>query len=338
VDKPRRIPVNKATGSVRRRTLRAAALVALSVRIPTLTALLIASLAACTANRPKIVVDENGPQYPNGTGSFAIFQQHYQYLYTLQSSANPDPAQIRASANALVREGSSLAYQLCGSFFKTAGTEQQYLLFGRDVIGVAGTLATGILGATNAGSAAIGAVGIGSGAALSAISIYARNFLFSEDNVQAVQNLTLNAMSAATATALERTDYDFFTAVQAIMDIQSVCEVQSILALVRQSINQAKPQVVSVNNNRIAVEVPPQQAIQIRQSGLNPAAAAEWLRLQDPAAIRKAANGLDNFSTYSDAAQFPLAGPVAASIWVIRNDSDPRHLADVARRLGWSGQ
>jgi hypothetical protein len=192
----------------------------------------IGSLVACTANRPKIVVDENGPQYPNGAGSFAIFQQHYENLKALQISQN-DPAQIRASANALVREASSLAYQLWGSFFKTAGTEQQYLLFGRDLIGVAGTLTTGILGATNAGSAAIGAVGIGSTAALSAISIYARNFLFSEDNVQAVQNLTLNAMSAATATAVKRTDYDFFTAVQAIMDVQSVCEVQSILALVR---------------------------------------------------------------------------------------------------------
>jgi hypothetical protein len=291
---------------------------------------------ACTANRPKIVVDENGTQYPNGTGSFAVFQQHYQNLYTLQISENPDPAQIRASANAVVREGSSLAYQLCGSFFKTAGTEQQYLLFGRDLIGVAGTLTTGILGLAHAGSTAVGAVGIGSTAALSGISIYARNFLFSEDNVQAVQNLTLNAMSAATATALKRTDYDFFTAVQAIMDVQSVCEVQSILALVRQSINQAKPQVVPGNNNRIAVEVPPQQPI--LQSGLNPAAAAAWLRLQDFAQIRTVANNLDNFSNYSDVGQFPLANPAFAAQWVDRNDSDPRHLADVARQLGWNGQ
>jgi hypothetical protein len=223
-----------------------------------------APLMACTANRPKIVVDENGPQYPNGSGSFAIFQQHYQSLYMLQLK-NDDPAKIRASAKALVGEGTGLAYQLCGSFFKTAGTEQQYLLFGRDLIGVAGTLATGILGATHAGADATAAVGIGSGAALSLISIYAKNFLFSEDNVQAVQNLTLSAMSAATKIAVQRDDYDFFSAVQAIMDVQSVCEVQSILSLVRQSINQAQPE-AAAENNRISVKVPPQQALPISRT------------------------------------------------------------------------
>lgn len=297
--------------------------------------LVLGSLVACTANRPKIVVDENGPQYLNGSGSFAVFQQHYQNLYELQIAANSDPTKIRASAVTLVKEGTSLSYQLCASFFKSAGTEQQYLLFGRDLIGVAGTLATGILGATHASPGAIGAVGIGSGAALSGIAIYARNFLFSEDNVQAVQNLTLGAMGAATTSALQRTDYDFFTAVQAIMDVQSVCEVQSILSLVRQSINQAQPQAATVDN-RISVKVPPQQPI--RQSGINPSPAAEWLRVQDPASIKSAATILDNYNAYSDAAQFPLAGSVAVLDWVNRNDSDPRHLAEVARRLGWRGQ
>jgi hypothetical protein len=113
------------------------------------------------------------------------------------------------------------------------------------VIGVLGTLATGVLGATGGSSAATGAVGITSGALLSGISIYSRNFLFSEDNVQAVQDLTLKAMSAQTTASLERASksahYSFFDAVNDIMDIQAICEVQKILSLVRNSIRQAQP-------------------------------------------------------------------------------------------------
>jgi hypothetical protein len=321
VDKPRRIRVKRAARLVRYRAS-CAAPVAVRGGRAVATALVIGSLVACTANRPKIVVDENGPQYPNGLGSFAIFEQHYQNLYKLQISENPDAAKIRASAITLVKEGTGLAYQLCGSFFKTAGTEQQYLLFARDLIGVAGTLATGILGATHASPGAIGAVGIGSGAALSGISIYARNFLFSEDNVQAVQNLTLTAMSAASAGALQRTDYDFFTAVQAIMDVQSVCEVQSILSLVRQSINQAQPQAV-ILDNRISVKVPPQQPIPISRTSaalclrglLN--TGSEATRAANEAAIRKemTALGVPQMSV----TRFVFTGQAAQQEQVARN-------------------
>jgi hypothetical protein len=160
----------------------------------------------------------------------------------------------------LTAEGASLAYQLCASFFKKAGTEQQYLLFSRDVIGVIGTLATGILGATHASPEATAWVGIGSGAALSGISIYTRNFLFSEDNVQAVQDLTLKAMTAQTtatmALANANANYTFFDSVRDIMNIQAVCEVQNILSLVRSSIHQASPVAMVSPGGQISTIVP----------------------------------------------------------------------------------
>jgi hypothetical protein len=160
----------------------------------------------------------------------------------------------------LTAEGASLSYQLCSSFFKTAGTEQQWLLFSRDVIAVIGTLTTGILGATHASPAATAWVGIGSGAALSGISIYARNFLFSEDNVQAVQDLTLKAMAAQTAATLKLAkekgnDYSFFDSVRDIMNIQAVCEVQNILSLVRNSIRQASLETTRSSGNQITTDV-----------------------------------------------------------------------------------
>ena len=297
-------------------------------------------IAGCTAYQPKIVVDENGPQYPNAPGSFALFNKHYHDLYLVQFQDNPNNTDlIHEKSENLVREGTALSYQLCQSFFKRAGTEQQWLLFGRDVIGVVGTLATGILGASRASQAATGWVGIGSGAALSGISIYSRNFLFSEDNVAAVQNLTLKAMSDATDKALAagRTHPDLFSAVNDIMQVQAVCEVQNILLLVRQSINQVQPQAVAVGN-RIETQVPPQQAQPIVQPGLNSSSAAEWLRSQDPGKVKNAAALVDNYKVYSDAAQFPLAGSTFARLWIDRNDSDPKHLADVARKMGWRGQ
>jgi hypothetical protein len=162
-------------------------------------------LVACTANAPKIVLSERGVSNSgtSGPSTINLFSQHYQILYykfmgiVPPTSVSSDTSQGGSVTPVLLTaEGASLAYQLCSSFFKKAGTEQQYLLFSRDVIGVIGTLATGILGATHASPEATAWVGIGSGAALSGISIYTRNFLFSEDNVQAVQDLTLKAMTA----------------------------------------------------------------------------------------------------------------------------------------------
>jgi hypothetical protein len=221
-------------------------------------------LSSCTANQPKIVVDEAGLKNTTNSGSFAALNAKYEALRkaTSEGKATLDNnTPIAAAAYDLVKAGTSVAYQQCSTFFKTAGTEQQYLLFSRDVIGVVGTIATGVLGATHASPAATAWLGLGSAAALSTISIYARNFLFSEDNVQAVQNLTLTAMSAATDAALspKRNPYDFLTAVQAIMDVQSVCEVQNILSLVRQSLNAAQPTASPSFSGRITVSVPPQQ-------------------------------------------------------------------------------
>lgn len=232
-----------------------------ALRSQAVLAILCGLLVACTANRPRIVLNEDGLYTKSDSGSFAAFTARYDALRNAAKEGIVDStkAPTAAQATALVKSGTAIAYELCSSFFRTAGTEQQYLLFSRDVVAIVGTLATGVLGATNAGAAATGWVGVGSGAALSGISIYSRNFLFSEDNVQAVQNLVLGAMSEATARALERNNYDFDTAVVAIMDVQSVCEVQHILSLVRQSINAAQPKAtVSPDGARIRVDVPVQ--------------------------------------------------------------------------------
>ena len=229
------------------------------LRAPVLVGSLLVS--GCTAYQPKIVVDENGLRNRSDAGSFRALKAKYDALQKATNARSltvEGGESIGSASRALVKAGSNVAYQQCMSFFKTAGTEQQYLLFTRDIVGVAGTIATGVLGLTNAGATATAALGIGSGAALSGISIYSRNFLFSEDNVQAVQDLTLKALNEAAQAAVspDRGDYDFDTAVTAIMDVQSNCEVQKILSLVRQSISGAQPVATATPNGRIGVIVP----------------------------------------------------------------------------------
>jgi hypothetical protein len=210
------------------------------------------------------------------------------------------------------------------------------------VIGVLGTFATGVLAATHSSPAATAGVGIGSGALLSGISAYSRNFLFSEDNVQAVQDLTLKAMTAQTTASLARAkaaaDYSFFDAVKDIMDIQAICEVQKILSLVRNSIGQAEPVTTVSPGGHLSTDVGPQRALTI--SGVNALPAAVFLQNRagrDPSAVLAAVRQVNNIKNYGDRdMRFGTASDVTT--WVFNPNSDQRHLEAVARKLGWSGQ
>jgi hypothetical protein len=297
------------------------------------------------------VVSEAGVSNPDTSAPSTInlFNEHYRELYDQNFGTRISrAAQSAGDAHAftapapivLTREGAGLAYQYCSSFFKTAGTEQQYLLFSRDVVGVVGTLATGVLGATRASPAATAAVGLGSGAMLSGISIYSRNFLFSEDNVQAVMDLTLKAMTSQTTALLARAsvagaDYGFFDSVKDIMDIQAVCEVQKILSLVQESIHQSQPTSKPNAGGQITTEVGPQGALTI--SGVNTVPAAVYLQAQDIRAVQAAVQRVDNLTLYHEPnARFGTAGDTTT--WLYNPGSDQKHLEDVARSMGWSGQ
>jgi hypothetical protein len=294
-------------------------------------------LSGCSAYAPRVVVTEAGVQNSNTTQASTInlFNEHYNQLYEQElSTAQENIRPVKAID--LTAEGASLSYQFCSSFFKRAGTEQQYLLFSRDVIGVIGTLATGVLGATHASPAATASVGITSGALLSGISAYSRNFLFSEDNVQAVQDLTLRAMASQTAATLARArgldpNYQLHDAVKDIMDIQAICEVQNILSLVGNSIHQAELVSSVSSGGQVSTDVVPRRGLTI--VGLNTTSAAVFLQnqaLQNPgallAAIRRAAPEL-SFRTSSDAVT-----------WTFNPKSDRQQLEAVAKTLGWSEQ
>ncbi len=199
-------------------------------------------VTGCGFEGPSPIVSASGMTAPAGAGTTAIFRSAFDASY-----ANPTDSQAAAR---MVKVGAELQYQLCRDFFRSAGKEQQWLLFGKDFLAVAGTLTTGILGAVSvasggAGNAtAIAWTGLGTAAGVSTINLYARNFLFSEDNVGAVQKLTLDAVSTARTAAFSEerlASYDFASGISALIDIQAQCEVQNILNLVRDAIGIARP-------------------------------------------------------------------------------------------------
>ena len=303
-------------------------------------------LAGCTANAPKIVVTEQGLVNTSTGKASSVdgFAADYQALFnqTFNTTMATNAAARQVTAVQVTQAGANLAYQFCASFFKTAGTEQQYLLFSRDVIGVVGTLVTGVIGATKGSPAAAAIVGIGSAAALSGISAYSREFLFSEDNVQGVQDLTLSAMAAQTTAVLMEArkageKYGFYDSVRDIMEIQAVCEVQSILALVRHSIVNAKPS-AQVINGRVSTDVREQVAANapIVITELNRTSPAKFLQSQRLADVVAAVRAMDN-SKYRDSAR-PLKTANDIVNWLSDAGSDTKHLEDVAKKLGWRGQ
>lgn len=200
--------------------------------------LAVASLAALTLSgctvEPGLVVNEHGPisaAPASELSSLGIFKSRYERLVEDQASSE--------KAFAVVEAGTQLEYQLCSSFFRSAGLQQQELLFSKELITFIATAATGVLGAARASPSAIAWIGLGGASAVTGANIYTRNYLFSEDNVEAVQDLTLRAVGAARDAALaedRRDSYNYSSAISTVMDVQSVCEVQHIINLARDAI------------------------------------------------------------------------------------------------------
>lgn len=191
------------------------------------------ALAGCSVEPGRVVTEEGPVSSAAGTdkSSFGVFRERYDALIGDQGSSE--------KAFGLVEAGTQLQYQLCSSFFASAGRQQQALLFSKDLITFVATAAAGALGAARASPASIAWIGLGGAGAVTGINVYARNYLFSEDNVEAVQDLTLRALGAARDAALapeRRNVYTLSSAISTIMDVQSVCEVQHIINLSRDAI------------------------------------------------------------------------------------------------------
>jgi hypothetical protein len=150
-------------------------------------------------------------------------------------------ADAEKAALRMARIGFSLADSYCQQFFRSEGDNQTYLNVASDAWTILGTAATGAVGlATKSGTAA-GALGLVTAAGKSGIDLYAKNFLFGADNIDAVRTLVLDALGQDTKANIPVTDdkyqgWRFEYAMSKIQDHQMICQPARIRDLSVQAI------------------------------------------------------------------------------------------------------
>ena len=135
--------------------------------------------------------------------------------------------------------GTTLVYANCSDFFGNAGRTQTRLMVWKDAIGVLGTLAAGVIALNGSGTGdldRLAVISLGSSTALSGIDIYTQRFLFAAENVDAVRELTLNALVAHSDKVMESPPQTYEAVSRHLLDNQALCFPPRIAMLARDAI------------------------------------------------------------------------------------------------------
>lgn len=165
----------------------------------------------------------------------------------VQRAFTPLPLPTFAQYNAQVQDrmldtGFTLTYSYCSDFFLSQGKRQTALLTMRDAIATAGTLAVGALALVNFQSTAtqstvLAVVGLSASAATAGTDIYTQRFLFGAENIDAVRDLTLQAVAAHQIEIHSKhASFLYDDVVKALLDNQAICTPRHIALLARQAI------------------------------------------------------------------------------------------------------
>lgn len=146
------------------------------------------------------------------------------------------PASHSEAARAMMTSGFALVRANCYDFFNSAGKNQQWLLFSRDSVAAVGTLAAGVIGLRGGHANAAGNIALLTGATFSGMDIYTKNFLFSAENISAVNELIIKALDTHSAAIDPMQVLTYDDASDAIYDNQSICAPMKIAALSREAI------------------------------------------------------------------------------------------------------
>lgn len=198
-------------------------------------ALAVLTLAtACTTTKgPEIIVSRTGVVEEGKQKDILRFEDTFKA--SLQKPDN-DPL-----ARAMLIAGMTSAYLNCADFFKGAGESQQWLFTSKDAVALIGTALTGAIGLAGGSTNAIAALALGTTSTVAGIDLYAKHFLFGADNVANVEDLILRKVADhAAKVQKDAGPFDFYSALQHLIDNQRLCEVQNILAAVKQAIKEGK--------------------------------------------------------------------------------------------------
>lgn len=188
------------------------------------------TLAGCnTMSGPKRIVTSEGPVDQRPTRGI------YKQFIDSESAAFSAPSD-EAKANKMLADGLSLIYVSCSDFFWSAGTTQKWVIVSRDSVGALGTLATSVLTLHERSKNAVSNVALGTAAAFTGLDIYAKNFLFSAENIESVRTLVTNALTVHSSAALTSGSQTYRSAMGHLEDNQNICSSMQMTSLVRDAI------------------------------------------------------------------------------------------------------
>ena len=150
--------------------------------------------------------------------------------------------------NKMLRGGFGLIHANCGAYFDEMGRNQKRSQVLRDLISPITTVLTGVLALQDFSKNPsrkediLSIISLGSGALASGLDIYDTRFLFGTDNIDSVETMTLNAITAHRNDVLANPPSEFAFAMTQLIDNQDICTPPQILTLVRESIRNANPQ------------------------------------------------------------------------------------------------
>ncbi len=214
-------------------------------------------LTACgTARGPEPIINRDGSvageqgskgleQVFRKTAAKAIGRETGEEKY----KAEPTP-QVYAD---LRSRGFELVESNCRHYFDTAGENQKWLYFYRDLIGGLGTLATTVISSRGGNRSRTENVALFTAIGYGGIDIYTKNFLFSAENISAVQDLVIQALSKHRDGKSEIAPQSYGQAINDILENQAWCSPIRIASLVKQAIKAAEVDVVSTSVGEAAL-------------------------------------------------------------------------------------
>lgn len=136
--------------------------------------------------------------------------------------------------------GYALIFADCTDYFAHMGRNQQRARVARDAITPIGNLITGIVALRGNTAAAIPELTLFGTSAASGLDIFEQRFLFDADNIDAVRQLVLRALSEHATNTLNAQTASFEQGAINVLDNQSICTPPHILTLTRGAIREGR--------------------------------------------------------------------------------------------------
>ena len=202
------------------------------IGIASIFVLLLAGCATVPSAPP--VMKATGPYVPPGMTGGLVGR----FSTSAVAAGTGTPTQVQLDA--MLNDGFGLVYAHCNDFFRDSGEKQTRLLVLSDIVTTFGTLASTALAIGNRdGNGAadtLALITLGTSSTMAGLDIYTQRYLFGAENVDAVRELTLNALVAHADRARSLNPASYQAVSQHLLDNQALCTPRRISMLAREAI------------------------------------------------------------------------------------------------------